>query len=151
VKEEGERTSRPLRRGASRAIARPSEIPETAEPPMFVYVRIPEDLDPFDRHDLFGDPLDAVLKRAAVGEVTGGGTALSAPDKDGEREVEYCGLDVDLARPRDGIRILIAELRRLGIPRMRMRMNANEGVTPSLFGSHFRGEYRHAHVSRASR
>jgi hypothetical protein len=84
---------------------------------MFVYIRIPEDLDPFDRHERFGDPLDERLKRNTVGEVTGGGTALSAPNEDGSRAVEYCGLDVDLARPRDGLNVLVAELRRLEVPK----------------------------------
>ena len=96
------------------------ELPERAEPPMFVYIRMPEDIDPVERQEDFGEPLDLALRSHAIGEVTGGGTALSAPDEDGDREVEYCGIDVDLSRPRDGVLVLLAELRRLGVPKRTM-------------------------------
>jgi hypothetical protein len=59
-------------------------------------VRIPEQLQPLDRGAKYEDPLDAVLKKERVGEVSGGGTQLSAPDADGKKSIEWVGVDVDL-------------------------------------------------------
>lgn len=93
-----------------------SDLPEETDEPLFVYVRLPIDIDPVERGQRFGDPLDIALRRFAYGEVTGGGSLLSAPDEDGNRTVEYCGVDVDLVHPRAGIDLLIKELRTLDAP-----------------------------------
>ena len=42
----------------------------------FVYVLIPAPLSPFERGERFEDPLDIELRRAGIGEVSGGGTQL---------------------------------------------------------------------------
>ena len=82
----------------------------------FVFVRIPEALQPSERGAKYEDPLDAALKQAAVGEVTGGGSQLSAPDKEGKRSVEWIGIDVDLTDFDKGLPVLRRELLRLGAP-----------------------------------
>src|SRR3954464_14638249 len=63
----------------------------------FVFVRIPEQIQPLERADKYEDPLDRVLKKERVGEVTGGGSSLSHPDADGKRTIEWVGIDVDLS------------------------------------------------------
>jgi hypothetical protein len=82
----------------------------------FVFVRIPEQIQPIDRGAKYEDPLDALLKKEAVGEVSGGGTQLSAPDANGKKTIEWVGLDVDLSDFEKGLPILKRELLRLGAP-----------------------------------
>jgi len=52
---------------------------------------------PIDRGTKYEEPLDVFLKAEKVGEVSGGGTMQSKPDKDGNRTIEYVGIDVDLS------------------------------------------------------
>ena len=82
----------------------------------FVFVRIPERIEPLDRVAKYEDPLNAVLKKEGVGEVTGGGSLLSAPDSKGWRSIQWVGVDVDLSDFTNGIPILKRELRRIGAP-----------------------------------
>lgn len=82
----------------------------------FVFVRIPEQIQPVERGAKYEDPLDAALKKELVGEVSGGGTQLSAPDADGKKNIEWVGVDVDLADFDKGMLILKRELLRLGAP-----------------------------------
>ncbi len=74
----------------------------------FVYIRIPQQFSPFERGDLYEDPLGKVLAEAKAGEVTGGGTQLG----DGG----YSGVDVSLTDYARGLKLLITELRRIGAP-----------------------------------
>jgi hypothetical protein len=62
-----------------------------------VFVKIPENLWPKDREKKYGDPLDASLKSAGLGEITGGGSQMSAPDAEGHRTIVWIGLDIELA------------------------------------------------------
>jgi hypothetical protein len=82
--------------------------------PLFVYVRMPGDIDPLDRHELYADPLDAVLEKEGLGIVTGGGSQLS--DEDSETEVDFCGIDVDLYDAVEGLQLLRRELLRIKAP-----------------------------------
>jgi hypothetical protein len=86
------------------------------EEPLFVFIKIPESLGPIDRGDKYEEPLEQSLESAGLGEVTGGGEMLSAPDAEGHREIEYCGIDVDLFDPHRGLELLKSELKRLGAP-----------------------------------
>lgn len=95
----------------------PDVAPSPASEPLFVYVRIPAPIMPLERGERFEDPLDAALRKADLGEVTGGGTGLSEPDAQGRHGIEYCGIDVDLYDPVKGIPFLRAELARLAVPR----------------------------------
>ena len=92
-----------------------SEVNETN--PLFVYIKLPIDLQPLERGELFEDPLQEALEREKVGTITGGGSQLSAPDEEGSREVEFCGIDVDLYDPGKGLALLRRELVRLEAPR----------------------------------
>lgn len=85
--------------------------------PLFVYVKLPIDIDPLDRFEVFADPLQETLESADLGTVTGGGSQLSAPDDEGERSVEFCGIDVDLYDVKKGLALLRRELLRLEVPK----------------------------------
>jgi hypothetical protein len=90
---------------------------ETASPKaQFVFVRVPEQVQPVERGAKYEDPLNAVLKREGVGEVSGGGSQLSAPDSNGKKTIEWVGIDVDLSDFEKGMPILKRELLRLGAP-----------------------------------
>src|SRR5262245_52645318 len=97
--------------------ARSAAPTPASEDPLFVYWRIPAPIEPLERGERFEDPLDAALRKANLGEVTGGGTGLSQPDAQGRHSIEYCGIDVDLYDPVKGIPFLRAELARLAVPR----------------------------------
>lgn len=94
----------------------PSTEPVSHENPLFVYVRIPGDIDPEDRWEKFADPLQQALEQDDLVEVTGGGTQFSEPDEDGEDFVEFCGIDVDVYDAAKGIPLLRRELIRLQAP-----------------------------------
>src|SRR4029077_1172628 len=85
--------------------------------PLFVYIRIPGDIDPEDRWEKFADPLQQALEKDDLGDVTGGGTQFSEPDENGEDFVEFCGIDVDLYDAVKGLPLLRRELVRLQVPR----------------------------------
>lgn len=82
----------------------------TTEPTVFVFVQIPESIRPLE------DPLDASLKAANLGEVTGGGSQLGEMRKDGTAGIEWVGIDVELTDLERGLPFLKSELLRLGAP-----------------------------------
>jgi hypothetical protein len=84
--------------------------------PLFVYIKLPVDLQPLERGELFEDPLQEALERESLGTVTGGGSQLSDLDEDGRRQIEFCGIDVDLYDPQKGLVLLRSELIRLKAP-----------------------------------
>jgi len=84
--------------------------------PLFVYIKIPGDIEPFDRGERFADPLQEALESAELGTITGGGSQLSEPDSEGQRSVEFCGIDVDLYHLDKGLELLRKELVRLAAP-----------------------------------
>ena len=84
--------------------------------PLFVYIRLPGDIDPEDRWEKFADPLQQALEKDGLGDVTGGGTQFSEPDENGEDFVEFCGIDVDLYDAAKGLALLRRELPRLQAP-----------------------------------
>jgi hypothetical protein len=86
------------------------------ENPLFVYVRMPVDLDPEDRHELFAEPLQEALEKEDMGAVTGGGTMFLPPDDNGEDEVQFSGVDVDIYDLARGMDLLRHELIRLQAP-----------------------------------
>ncbi|MEW6366412.1 MAG: hypothetical protein AB1714_17440 [Acidobacteriota bacterium] len=85
--------------------------------PLFVYVRLPAHIEPLDRGARFEDPLQESLERAGLGEITGGGSQLSDPDEEGRRRIVFCGIDIDIYEPVEGLALLRRELARLQAPR----------------------------------
>ena len=86
------------------------------ENPLFVYIKMPGDIDPEDRWERFADPLQQALEKDDLGEVTGGGSQFSEPDENGNDFVEFCGIDVDLYDAVKGLALLRRELARLQVP-----------------------------------
>jgi hypothetical protein len=84
--------------------------------PLFVYIKIPGDIDPVDRGERFEDPLQETLEKESLGAITGGGSQLSADDEDGYDSIEFCGIDVDLYDAVKGLPLLRRELVRLRVP-----------------------------------
>jgi hypothetical protein len=78
---------------------------------VFVFVRVMDPVLPLERGSKYEDPLDEALKRANLGEVTGGGTSLSK-----EKTIEWVGLDVELTDVMRGIPFLKRKLIELGAP-----------------------------------
>ncbi len=101
------------------------------EPTLHVTVKLNARLQPEHRHELFEDPLDALLQAAQVGELTGGGTAMSDLG-----EVEYGDIEVALVDAA-GVPKLIDLLEQLGAPKGSQLQGAGEadrsfGVTEGL-------------------
>jgi hypothetical protein len=94
----------------------PRTEPVSHENPLFIYIRIPGDIDPEDRWEKFAHPLQQALEKDDLGEVTGGGTQFSEPDENGEDFVEFCGIDVDVYDAAKGLPLLRRELIRLQAP-----------------------------------
>lgn len=69
----------------------------SGRPTHYIYVLLPGNLDPGDRHDRYAAMLDAELRLAGLGAVTGGGTMMrDDDDADGEPVVLFCGIDADV-------------------------------------------------------
>lgn len=78
----------------------------------FLYIKIPENILPLDRYEKYEIPLDDLLRKAKLGEVTGGGTALSSI-----KGIEYIGIDIDVIDSKRAIPLLIKKLRELKAPK----------------------------------
>ena len=75
----------------------------------FVYIRMPGDVQPVERHYLFEDPIEEQLKIRNLGYVSGGGTMQSEPDENGARSIILTGIDIE-ADDLDGVRDLLRTL-----------------------------------------
>ncbi|HKV91495.1 MAG TPA: hypothetical protein VJW20_02985 [Candidatus Angelobacter sp.] len=78
-------------------------------------IKIPGDIDPLDRWEMFADPLQQVLEKENLGMITDGGS-LSVPDEDGDYEGEFSAIDVHLYDAIKGLPLLREELARLQAP-----------------------------------
>lgn len=81
--------------------------------PLFVYIKIPADIQPLDRGNLFEDPLQAALEKEGLGTITGGGSQLA---DESSNKIDFCGIDVDLYDAAGGLQMLRRELVRLNAP-----------------------------------
>jgi hypothetical protein len=83
---------------------------------LFIYVKVPGDIQPLERGARFEDPLQELLKASGLGAITGGGSQMDDPYPDGRARVEFCGVDIDVC-DRDRARALLRdELSRMGAP-----------------------------------
>lgn len=79
----------------------------------FIYIKLPGNIGPLDRGELFEDQIDPVLEKEGLGSVSGGGSSLGDEQPDGSRQVEFCGIDVDVTncdRAREVLRDLLPKL-----------------------------------------
>jgi hypothetical protein len=83
------------------------------EKPLFVYVKIPGNIQPLDRANRFEDPVQKALSTEKLGEITGGGSQLAGEETS---LILFCGLDVELYDVERGIALLRRELIRLKAP-----------------------------------
>lgn len=93
----------------------------------FVIAQLNIKVLPIQRGELFEDPLDAVLKKAGLGEVSGGGTLQL---KSGE--IVYCDIEMHTAgESQHIIRTVIETLNRLGAPKgSELRLDTVEEPIP---------------------
>ena len=104
-----------LRKLVSRR-SRSGATPSPFDPQLFIYVKIPGDIQPLERGARFEDPLHKLLKASGLGAITGGGSQMDDPYPDGRARVEFCGLDVDVF-DRDRARTFLRdELFKMGAP-----------------------------------
>lgn len=82
----------------------------------FIYIKIPTAIQPADRAELFEDKIDIALEPRNLGHVSGGGTLLGKPDADGNRSIEFCGIDVDTIDRNEVLIVLRRLLPDLGVP-----------------------------------
>ena len=66
---------------------------------------------PIDRGARYEDPLHAYLNKKGIGEVTGGGSSLSATGS-----IEWVGIDIELSDPNKNIEKVARKLKELGAP-----------------------------------
>ena len=59
-----------------------------------IVARLNDRARPLDRGDLYEDPLDAVLKKRGLGQVSGGGTQQAASG-----EIDFCDVEIELSEP----------------------------------------------------
>lgn len=85
----------------------------------YIYVLLPEDIDPRDRHDRYATILDAELRLADLGAITGGGTMMrdDRDDEEAEPVVLFCGIDADVYNVDAARAVLRDFLPELGCPR----------------------------------
>lgn len=82
----------------------------------FIYIKIPDAIQPLARGDLFEDPIDAALEPKALGHVSGGGSLLGDAQPDGTRQIEFCGIDIDTTDREAALEVLRKLLPNLGTP-----------------------------------
>ncbi|PLK50146.1 hypothetical protein C0V76_07005 [Uliginosibacterium sp. TH139] len=83
---------------------------------------------PIERGSKYEDPLDAVLKKSNLGEVTGGGSLQAA-----NGEIKWVGVDIEVTDIHKAIPLITKTFREIGAPRgsrLEYKINGNEVVTP---------------------
>lgn len=85
--------------------------PSSGHTTYFVYAKISDTVLPLERSRKYGDPLDELLQKQHLGEVTGGGT-MQRKDK----SIEYVGLDLELTNLDSALEVARMKLRELGAP-----------------------------------
>lgn len=83
---------------------------------LFVYIKIPDAIQPLDRSEIFETAIDTALAYDGIGQVSGGGSLLGRIHSDGTRTIEFCGIDVDATDRDAALTILRGLLPDLGAP-----------------------------------
>ena len=88
----------------------PPAMPDLGE---FIYVYLPQDIEPDERYARYQEPLDDELRLHGAGWVSGGGTLMGDELEDGTQERLHVGVDVDavdVPRAREILRTLLPSL-----------------------------------------
>lgn len=98
-----------LFRRTSKAPEPPGE--EASRDTHFVFAKVIDPIDPFERDRKYEQPLARALEQRNYGEITGGGTSQA---KDGR--IEWVGIDLELVNLKEALQFTRSELRKLGAP-----------------------------------
>ncbi len=93
-----------------------------------VEVKINDPVTSSDRATKYEEPLDAALKEAKVGEVTGGGNSLGKGGK-----IEWAGIDIEINDIEKGVPLIKQKLLDLGAPKgssLEYKVGAKKVVVP---------------------
>ena len=82
----------------------------------FIYVKIPGEIGPMDRGEMFEDKIEPVLAEKNLGSVSGGGSSLGDARPDGSRPIEFCGIDIDTKSRDEALFVLRSLLPTLDAP-----------------------------------
>jgi hypothetical protein len=77
-----------------------------------VFAKIQDRVGPVERGSKYWDPLNAALKKAKLGEVTGGGTSLNK-----DKSIDWIGIDLELVNLTEALEFTKKTLRELGAPK----------------------------------
>jgi hypothetical protein len=80
--------------------------------PHLVIASLPEYIEPMDRGERYGDPLDTKLQESGLGEVTGGGSQM-----DENYQIVSVDLEIRLANLDSAVSLCISALESFGAPK----------------------------------
>ncbi|WP_051219999.1 hypothetical protein [Rheinheimera baltica] len=81
--------------------------------PEFIVVTINARIQPMHRGEIYEDPLDEILSKNSIGEVSGGGTLQSQSG-----ELEYCDVEIQVKNSTDDtVELIRSSLEKIGVPK----------------------------------
>ncbi|GLQ32005.1 hypothetical protein [Litoribrevibacter albus] len=81
--------------------------------PEFIVVTINARIQPMHRGEIYEDPLDEILSKNSIGEVSGGGTLQSQSG-----EIEYCDVEIQVGNSsNDTVDLIRSSLEQIGVPK----------------------------------
>lgn len=80
----------------------------------FVVARLNARVQPIDRDEYYADPLDELLRRLELGEVTGGGTKMA----DEPAGIEFCDIEIRVSEAnQENVRRIVEQIESIGVPK----------------------------------
>jgi hypothetical protein len=80
---------------------------------LFIVVTINARIQPMHRGEIYEDPLDEILSKNSIGEVSGGGTLQSQSG-----ELEYCDVEIQVKNSNDDtVELIRSSLEKIGVPK----------------------------------
>jgi hypothetical protein len=98
--------------------------------PHVVVARLYEHIEPIDRGERYEDPLDAVLQKAAVGRVTGGGSQLNELGA-----IDFVDVEIELANLSEAVAAVTGALEQAGAPQGSEIVDVTDGRVICEFGT----------------
>ncbi len=81
--------------------------------PEFIVVTINARIQPMHRGEIYEDPLDEILSKNSIGEVSGGGTLQSQSG-----EIEYCDVEIQVNNSdSETVELIRSSLDKIGVPK----------------------------------
>jgi hypothetical protein len=81
--------------------------------PEFVVATINARIQPMHRGEIYEDPLDEILSKGSIGEVSGGGSLQSQSG-----EIEYCDIEIQVnSSNNETVQIIRSSLEKIGVPK----------------------------------